>query len=170
MNIKNNKLLIMIGFILLIICIILFYNNRNMRSQLDQERAETLLSVFRLGGKSDNWKINDGVLINTSNRVYLRIKSIDYIGEDYYLSENMSIMVQFRDKKTGQKEKHTSGYRYNSEELKDFKTGKVGVSYPREILEYSKHNIVIEIKYDDEKGNAILEEIKVIPVWSFEDQ
>ncbi|MTI70568.1 MAG: hypothetical protein FH751_10000 [Firmicutes bacterium] len=170
MNTKNNKLLIIIGFILLIICIILFYNNRNMRSQLDQEGAENLLSVFRLGGKSDNWKINDGVLINTSNHVYLRIESITYIGDKYYSLENMSIRLQFRDKNTGQKEKHTTGYRYNSEELKDFKTGRVGVSYPREMMEYSKHNIVVEIKYDDENGNPILEEIEAMPVWSFEEQ
>lgn len=168
MNIRNNKLLIMIIFILLIICIILFNNNRKIRSQLNQERIDHLLSVSRVGGQSHNWKISDGVLVNTSNNVHLFIESIDYIGDEYYSSESISFKIQFSDKKAGLDEKISTGYKYNSEELKDFKTGRVGVSYNRENLEYTKHNIVIEIRYNDANGNPILEEIELIPVWRFE--
>ncbi len=167
---RENKLLFLISFALLIICIVLFNNNRNMKSQLEQERTENLLSVLRFGGESDNWKINDGILVNTSNHVHLRIYSIDYIGEKYYSSENITITVKFRDKNTDQSEKNATGCIYNSEELKDFKTGIVGVSYPREMMEYIKHDIVIEIKYNDENGKSILEEIKAIPVWSSMEQ
>ncbi|QNO14308.1 hypothetical protein HYG86_05735 [Alkalicella caledoniensis] len=168
MNVRNIKTLITISFILLITCIVLFNNNRSIRSQLDQERAEMFLAVFRLEGESDNWKISDGVLVNTSSHVHLRIESIDYIGEEHYVSENISITIRFRDKNTDKEEKNASGYSYNTEELKDFKGGRAGVSYPREMMKYINHNIVVEIKYDDENGNPLLEEIEVIPVWSFE--
>ncbi|SNS34277.1 hypothetical protein SAMN05446037_100873 [Anaerovirgula multivorans] len=90
------------------------------------------------------------------------------------MPENISITVRVRDKNTGQEEKYISGCIYTSEELKNFKAGRVGASYHREMMEYislgGKHNIVVAIKYDDENGKPILEEIEVIPVWSFEAQ
>ncbi|WP_202710977.1 hypothetical protein [Sporosalibacterium faouarense] len=168
MNIKIQKLLILISLILLVVCIILFTNNRDMKTQLSQEKSEVLLSVFRLSGKSDNWKINDGVLVNTTKHVHLRIDSVDYIGDEYYLSENISFTLRFKDKNTDQNEKFSTGSMFKSEELKNFKSGIVGISYPLEMMSYDEHNIVVEIEYDDKNGNPILEEIEITPVWSFE--
>ncbi|ABR50485.1 hypothetical protein Amet_4412 [Alkaliphilus metalliredigens QYMF] len=168
MNMKNNKLLMIICSILLITCIASLNNNKNLNNQLSQERADLLTSVFRLEGESNNWKISDGVLVNTSNHVHLRIESIDYMGQEDYVSENISITISFKDKNTGEEEKNVTGYTYNSEELKNFQGGRAGVTYHREMMEYINHNIVIELKYDDENGNPLLEEIGVIPVWSFE--
>ena len=83
------------------------------------------------------------------------------------VSFNIFITVRFKDENTGKQEKNVTGYSYNSQELKDFKGGIAGVSYHREMMEYINHNIVVEIRYDDENGNPLLEEIEVTPVWSF---
>ncbi|SCY55140.1 hypothetical protein [Alkaliphilus peptidifermentans] len=168
MNMKDNKLLMIICSILLITCILLLNSNRNLSNQLSQERTDLLISVLRLEGESNNWKISDGVLVNTSNHVHLRIESIDYIGQEDYVSENISITIRFRDKNTGKEEKNAIGYTYNFEELKNFQGGRAGVTYHRDMMEYINHNIVIELKHDDENGNPFLEEIEVIPVWNFE--
>ena len=165
---KVNQLLVSSCIVLLIISSVLLINYNTTKKQLEIANTDRLISVARLEGESENWKISDGVLVNTSNQIHLNFESIEYIGSDDDVSEELIVNIKFIDKRTGKTEETVIGYSFNKVDLKDYKVSNIGGMSPREMMDYYDHDILVEIEYSNKIKEKFIEEIEVKPTWNFE--